>query len=177
MNTPPPSGPELVGSGGGRSLRRAFLYTWRAILLRCPECGRSPIFIRLASVRSLHDWFTPLDGCPRCGYAYERETGYFLLAIWAVNYGAGSLLGIAIYIFLESFVPLSLPALMAWVIGPIVVFNLLFARHSKSLFLAMDHFFDPHTRGGRGGDGGSKVRPQPPTKPTTPAGKPEPAIH
>jgi hypothetical protein len=47
----------------------------------------------LLKIRSLRDYFAPLDGCPRCGYAYERETGYFLLAIWAINYGVESRLG------------------------------------------------------------------------------------
>ena len=53
----------------------------------CPECGISPIFTPMRNVRTLYDWFTPLDGCPICGYAYEREQGYFLLSIWGLNYG------------------------------------------------------------------------------------------
>ena len=36
-----------------------------------------------------------------------------------------------------------------------VVFNLLFARHSKAIFVAWDHFFYPHEREG-GDDGGNK---------------------
>jgi hypothetical protein len=27
----------------------------------------------------------------RGGYPYEREPGYYLMSIWAINYGAGSL--------------------------------------------------------------------------------------
>ena len=70
----------------------------RAGRLRCPECGISPIFIPVARTRTVWDWFTPLDGCPRCGYAYERESGYFLLATWGFNYGvvAGLGLGLAL---------------------------------------------------------------------------------
>ncbi len=150
-------------------IRKAWLYFTRAMRLRCPECGRSPVFVPLHSLRSLRDWFTPLDGCPRCGYAYERETGYFLLSIWAVNYGAGSILGIAIYVILESFLVLPLPELLFWVIAPVVLFNLLFARHAKSIFLAFDHFFDPHRRDGDD-DGGSKIR-QPTGPEMPPAGK------
>src|SRR5688572_3125463 len=62
----------------------------RALRLRCPLCGVSPVFIPVRRVRSLDDWLHPLDGCPRCGYAYEREPGYFLLAIWALNFGVVS---------------------------------------------------------------------------------------
>jgi len=148
---------------------KAWVFFTRALRLRCPECGRSPIFVPLRHLRRLRDWFTPLDGCPRCGYAYERETGYFLLSIWAINYGVGSLLGLAIYVILESFFTLPLPELLFWVIAPVVLFNLFFARHAKALFLALDHFFDPHRKGGDG-DGGSKTQPAVGPK-TPPAGK------
>lgn len=152
-------------------IRKAWLYFTRAMRLCCPECGASPVFIPFYRLRTMRDWFTPLDGCPRCGYAYERETGYFLLSIWAVNYGAGSILGIAIYVLLETFLRLPLPELLFWVITPVILFNLLFARHAKSLFLAFDHFFDPHRKEG-GDDGGSKVlspdQPGPPTPQRSP---------
>ena len=69
--------------------------------LRCPACGVSPIFIPWKRMRTLRDWFTPLDGCPRCGYPYEREPGYYLISIWAINYGVGSIVGLAIYGLLE----------------------------------------------------------------------------
>ena len=145
---------------------KALRYLLRALRLRCPTCGISPIFVPWHRLNSLRDWFTPLDGCPRCGYAYERETGYFLLSIWAVNYGVGSLMGISIYLILETFCHLPLKSLLFWVIAPVVVFNILFARHSKSLFLALDHYFDPHEKDG--GDGGEKVPGQP--QPRAPTG-------
>ncbi|MEI6338903.1 MAG: hypothetical protein WCQ57_10015 [Verrucomicrobiota bacterium] len=77
-----------------RSFASAGKHLTGAMRLRCPACGTRPIFIPWYKVRSLHDWFTPLDGCPRCGYAYEREPGYFLLSIWAINYGFSSILGL-----------------------------------------------------------------------------------
>src|SRR5690349_14231692 len=149
----------------------------RALRLKCPECGISPMFMPISRVRSIWDWFTPLDGCPRCGYAYERETGYFLLSIWAINYGLGSIFGILIYAILEFRFNLSLPVLLISVISPVIIFNFLVARHSKSLFLALDHFFDPHQKNGDG-DGGSKLPATHPTKPSTPEKSPtcEPPI-
>jgi len=131
-------------------------------------------------IRGLSDYFTPLDGCPRCGYAYERELGYFLLSIWAINYGGGSLLGISIYCYLEYFYHLSLPKLLVCVISPVVFFNFFFARHSKAFFIALDHYFDPHVKdGGGGGNGGSNIKkPTVPVAPVAPKGspKPEPAV-
>lgn len=162
-------------------LHRALTYTGRACLLKCPECGTKPIFLPLLRIRRLSDYFTPLDGCTRCGYAYERETGYFLLAVWAINYGFGSILGIAIYCFLEFNYYLQLPLLLASVIAPVVLFNFLFARHSKALFLALDHYFDPHTKDGSGGGGGGgKTNPPTSPVPSAPVDAPapvEPALH
>ena len=68
------------------------------MMLRCPVCGQTPLFPALRRTRRMHDWFTPLDGCPRCGYAYDREPGYFLLSIWAINYGIAALLGLVLYL-------------------------------------------------------------------------------
>lgn len=130
------------------------------------------MFPKVLSIRRLSDWFTPLDGCPRCGYAYEREPGYFLLSIWAVNYGCGSLLGISIYVALEMTVHPPLKILLAAVVLPVLLFNLLFARHSKALFLALDHFFDPHERDG-GDDSGNKPVDPVPAEPSTGNWKPE----
>jgi hypothetical protein len=156
-------------------IHRAFTYFFRSCHLQCVECGTKPIFTPLLKIRSLSDYFAPLDGCPRCGYAYERETGYFLLAIWAINYGFGSLAGIALYFYLEFNYKLPLPTLLASVVLPVVAFNILFARHAKAFFLALDHYFDPHTKGDQNGDGGSgKENPPPAPMPTAPQTSPVP---
>jgi len=109
--------------------------------LTCPECGLSPIFVPLKQVRNLKDWVCPLEGCSRCGYAYEREPGYFLISTWAFNYGVIGALGLAI-VFLIKSQTLALAVLIA----TLPLLNFLFIRHSKSLYLAMDHFFDPHLK-------------------------------
>ena len=149
-----------------RSPALAGIYLLRAAQLRCPACGTKPRF-------------TPLDGCPRCGYAYEREAGYFLISIWAINYGFASILGLILYGLLEGFFELPVWTLMACVLLPVLLFSLFFARHSKSLFLACDLFFDPHDKEG-GEDGGNKPPANPPVggspaghqpvKPCEPAG-------
>lgn len=118
----------------------------RAMRLRCPECGISPIFTPARKVRSLWDWFTPLDGCPRCGYAYEREDGYFLLAIWGVNYGVVAGLGLTICLVLDYFFHLSVATMIWCVIVPLMGVSFLISRHAKALYLAVDHYFDPHVK-------------------------------
>lgn len=124
------------------------------------------MFPSVARVRNLHDWFTPLDGCPRCGYAYDREPGYFLLSIWAINYGIAALLGLVLYAAFEWFYDWPVWTLITAVVAPVVAFNLLFVRHSKAIFIAWDHFFDPHEKE-RGDDDGN-IRPQDPPAPTRP---------
>jgi uncharacterized protein (DUF983 family) len=125
-------------------LPRATLFIKRGLQLRCPECGVSPVFIPAKKVRSMYDWMTPLDGCPRCGYAYLREQGYFLLAIWGVNYGIVAGLGLLICMIFEWLHPLAFWQYVVYIFVPMPILSLLLVRHAKSLFLAMDHFFDPH---------------------------------
>jgi len=127
-----------------RSLQLAMKYFWRATMLHCPECGISPVFPPLSRMRKPADLFTPLDGCPRCGYPYTREIGYFLMATWAVSYGISSLFGLAIYLYMEYVLNSSLSAMLWVCVSAVFIFNLLFARHARSYWLAIDHFFDPH---------------------------------
>lgn len=130
---------------------RAGTYLRRALRLQCPECGRHPVFVPARTVRSMFDWFYPLDGCPECGYAYEREEGYFLLATWAVNYGVVAGGGLAAGLLLQSYTTWSTTAIVGLLLLVMPLASLLLARHAKALFLAMDHYFDPHVRGGRRG--------------------------
>src|SRR5437762_9695233 len=119
----------------------AWRFIRRALALRCPECGISPIFTPIRNVRNLYDWFTPLDGCPICGYAYEREDGYFLLSIWALNYGVVATLGTVAALWLQSrFHPGLWSPIWLIVLVPAPVLSFLLARHSKSIFLAIDHW-------------------------------------
>jgi hypothetical protein len=149
-------------------LRRIFEYLWRATWLKCPVCGTKPIFLPLRRTHSMRDWFTPLDGCPRCGYPYEREPGYFLMSVWAIGYGISALVGIIIYVYLQTWhSDLSLTVTLLAVGVPLPIINVLFARHAKAYFLAIDHLCDPHLPGSDdddGGGGGWK-----PTAPTPPA--------
>jgi uncharacterized protein (DUF983 family) len=123
-----------------------WVFIGRALRLRCPECGVTALFKPWRQTRSLFDWFTPLDGCPRCGYVYEREQGYFLLSIWALNYGL--IAGSAVIVSFALDILWSPPmwAQIAFVFAPMPVLSLAFVRHSKSLFLALDHYCDPHVK-------------------------------
>jgi hypothetical protein len=165
----PDGGPPVIPTW-----RRIREHLWRATCLRCPVCGTKPIFLPLSRTRSLRDWFTPLDGCPRCGYPYEREPGYFLMSVWAIGYGISALVGIVIYVYLQMWhSDLSLTVTLLAVGVPLPIINVLFARHAKAYFLAIDHLCDPYIPGSDDDDGGGgswKPTPAPPA----PAGIPEP---
>ena len=147
--------------------RRALDYFWRATWWMCPICGTRPIFPALKRLRRLSDWFTPLDGCPHCGYAYDREPGYFLWAVWALGYIVSAVVGTLIYVYLQIWhSDWSIPATLVCVMLPLPFINLIFARHAKAYFLAADHLADPFTRpdsneDGGEGDGGPPLRPTP----------------
>lgn len=126
-----------------RTIQKAVVYALRALRLRCPTCGEKPMFLPWKKVRSMGDWFAPLDGCPRCGYAFDREPGYFLMAIWGVNYGVIGLGSMTVYFILRSWAPIPSTALILLCVVPAPLLSILFARHAKSLFLALDHFLIP----------------------------------
>jgi uncharacterized protein (DUF983 family) len=78
--------------------------------------------------------------CRSCGYRYERESGYFLGAIY-VNYGATSIILIALWFVLEAALDLGrLTHTLIW-IAFAVVFPLLFHRHARALWMAFDLWF------------------------------------
>ncbi len=82
------------------------------------------------------------ERCAVCHLHFEREPGYFVGAIY-INYAATAILMMGGYLLLNAYTTLSLTTLLVvWsVFG--IVFPLLFFRYSRSLWLAIDHLFDP----------------------------------
>ncbi len=88
-----------------------------------------------------HGWFSMAERCRACGLRFEREQGYFVGAIH-LNSAATILILIAaslgLYLAGGSVTSQLVIAAALCVLVP-----LLFFRYSKSLWLAMDYFFDP----------------------------------
>jgi len=85
-------------------------------------------------------WFSMAASCAGCGFRFEREQGYFVGAIY-LNYAATVLIVIPGYLALYvagSSLSLQLVLLAAFCL----IFPLWFFRYSKSLWLALDYFFD-----------------------------------
>lgn len=121
--------------------RRAWLYFWRSLQLKCPVCGVSPLFCPVSQVRSVSDWFQTLPGCPRCNYLYDPEPGYYLLAFWMFDYTFAGLLGIGLFLSLYHYFQLTMLQVLWITLITITLFALLIVRHCKAFFLAMDHYF------------------------------------
>jgi uncharacterized protein (DUF983 family) len=147
MNEAPPE-PAALPVRGPFSAGNAAAYVRRALRLRCPVCGEHPIFVPWRCVRSLRDWLTPLEGCPRCRYRYDREPGYFLLATWAFDYAAVGGAALVAWFLLATFTDVALVPMLLLLLVPMPVASILVARHAKALWLALDHFLDPHRKKG-----------------------------
>ncbi len=110
-----------------------FVLWWRALRLRCPACGRAPIF---------RGWFAMHDACRACGRRFNRGPGYLLGSIY-FNYGVTAMLVILFYFAMffgdvltggQRLVLLSLFA---------AVFAVWFFRYARALWMAFDERWDP----------------------------------
>ena len=86
--------------------------------LHCPRCGIGKLYAKP---------FKMYDRCPNCNLKFEREQGYFIGAMY-INYAAT---GMTINQQLALWVPFA------------VLFPLFFFHHARSLWLVLDHFFNP----------------------------------
>ena len=131
-------------SEGQRRVARAIRLLWRGLCLRCPRCGARSLF---------RTWFTMYERCSVCQLRFEREQGYFLGAMY-INYGITVVLALIGSFALEWWTAPSLAQQLSLWIGFCALFPVLFFRHSRGLWLAFDHIFDPVEDEGSGdGDG------------------------
>ena len=118
-------------------MKRFWMILKRALLLRCPRCGKGKIFRR---------WFTTYENCSVCHLVFEREEGFYTGAI-AINLIVSELLITAfavpfsIWASLNPGVPF-IPLIIA--LSPLpVLLPFLFFRHTKSLWIGMAYLLDP----------------------------------
>lgn len=114
-------------------LRRICQILIAGIRLKCPRCGRGPLFF---------GFFKMHPECPQCRLKFEREQGFFVGAIY-LNYGATVAVAVPGFFILDYFAGVSLTRqLLLW--GAFaVVFPLFFFRYSRSLWLGVVYVFVP----------------------------------
>lgn len=82
------------------------------------------------------------DNCAHCRLKFEREQGYFIGAIY-INYAATVAIAVPGFFVLDVFSKITVDQQLAFWIPFTVIFPLLFFHHSRSLWLAFDHFINP----------------------------------
>jgi len=111
-----------------RLAERLIVALRRAVRLRCPRCGATPLF---------RGWFRMADACALCGLRFERAQGYFVGAIY-VNYAATTVLALGGFFVLWGMFDLSTRTQLLVLVPVVLVFPLWFFRYSRSLWLAVE---------------------------------------
>ncbi|HWB40889.1 MAG TPA: DUF983 domain-containing protein [Gemmatimonadales bacterium] len=117
-------------------IRRAGLLLWRAVRLRCPNCGGGPIF---------DSWLRMRRRCPRCGLPMERGEQGYQVGSYMFNIVAAELIFAAIFLGVLLLTWPSPPwtALLYGGMALMLVVPFVFFPFSKTLFLAFDLVFRP----------------------------------
>ncbi len=68
------------------------------------------------------------------------------MATWVMNYAVVVGFGFALAFVLESFFALPLLLEIALVVAPMPILSFLLVRHSKAMFIALDHYCDPKAK-------------------------------
>ena len=113
--------------------RRLALAGGRALALRCPRCGRAPLF---------RGWFAMNTVCAVCDLRFERAQGYWVGAIY-VNYGVTVTIAVGGFFALRTLADWSTAAQLALWVPFVVAFPLWFFRYSRSLWLALEYALNP----------------------------------
>lgn len=108
----------------------------RALMRHCPECGYNHIFA---------NWFTIKDACPRCGYVFAREGGYFLGA-YAVNLVAAEFITVFLLVLFLIKTDYHWVTLELIFIPMGIILPLLFFPYSRMLWMAIDLYFTPENQ-------------------------------
>lgn len=102
------------------------------LLCRCPICLRGPIF---RSLLGMH------KDCPHCGIHYERETGYFLNAMFfAYVIGFLILAPTMLYLYFQQVSTLTFTLVVT--AETLLLWPWVF-RYSRVLWLHADQLIDP----------------------------------
>jgi uncharacterized protein (DUF983 family) len=104
----------------------------RAFRLVCPRCGRGKLFLGLFKMHA---------ACAHCNLRYEREPGYFLGSTY-INYGVTALTITVAYVLLHFLAGFSDRAIAIPLLAFCVLFPPFFFRYARSLWLALDCYFD-----------------------------------
>ena len=119
-----------------RPHRRVLWMIWRAIRLRCPNCGGSGLW---------KNWFHLKRACPTCGIHLERGEQGYIVGAQMFNIIAAELVFAAIFVGVLLATSPDVPWTWLQYGSPVlmIVFPVFFYPFSKTLFLTFDLIFRP----------------------------------
>jgi uncharacterized protein (DUF983 family) len=121
-------------NAAGLKTRPSIIRLWmRALRLRCPACGRAPIF---------RGWFAMHQACTACGRSLNRDSGYLLGSIY-FNYGVTAMLVLAMYFAMFFGDVLTDPQRLLVLSAFAILFPTWFFRYARALWIAFDEHWDP----------------------------------
>ena len=115
---------------------RIFTLMKRALLLRCPNCGRSKAFI---------SWFRMREECPVCGFHMERKEQGYIVGAYMFNIVAAELIWAAIVLSVMGATWPTPPWDLLLYGGGALMLVLPFVTYpfSKTVFIGFDLIFRP----------------------------------
>jgi uncharacterized protein (DUF983 family) len=119
--------PELRDLPPEGSARRRKLLK-RGLFLQCPYCGQGGII-------KYPFWIK--DCCPRCGYRFAPESGYFVGG-YAINLVGVEIFGLVVVIIILLRSNLSLYQQEALGIGAAILLPIIFFPWSRTIWMALD---------------------------------------
>ena len=108
----------------------------RGLMLRCPDCGQTSLYSSLFKMK---------HHCAHCGLVFEREQGYFMGALY-INVIVTESLLLSLFILYYMIRPVSEDWLYIILFGLALLLPLIFFRHSRSLWLSIDHIIEPNAK-------------------------------
>ena len=102
------------------------------VRLRCAHCLVGPVFNGLVSMNKT---------CPHCGIIFEREHGYFSMAVFIAYVIYALALG-PLYFVLARLGQFTLPWLIASLVGALIAAPFVF-RYARVIWLHVDEVLDP----------------------------------
>lgn len=121
---PQPAQRDLPAAGSERT--RTLLK--RGLLLKCPYCGQGGII-------TYPFWIK--ECCPRCGYRFEPEPGYFVGG-YAINLVGAEIIGVIIIVIILLRSNLSLYEQEALAIGTAILLPVILFPWSRTMWMALD---------------------------------------
>lgn len=140
---------ERDGQSSRQAARRGegpYRLLWRALRLRCPNCGSGGLFRR---------WVQMREACPRCALLLDRGERDYFIGAYTINFiGAEvAIVVVAAVVLLATWPAVPWGAIQWGLVALMIPFPVFTYPFSKTLWLAVDLVFRPLTRGDFAGHG------------------------